>query len=197
MGLSPRMRGNHEPRPPRAVGGGSIPAYAGEPRRVVSSLVSLLVYPRVCGGTMAVKGFSERVQGLSPRMRGNPTAISILGDDGGSIPAYAGEPLYGIRQPPQSAVYPRVCGGTRPAARLRKSRRGLSPRMRGNQASGPFAEITQRSIPAYAGEPCWLPSWPRTTLVYPRVCGGTARLTPTARAIVGLSPRMRGNLDAV
>ena len=55
-----------------------------------------------------------------------------------------------------------------------------------------FGEV--RSIPACAGEPrptpC--PTWSRP--VYPRVCGGTLSTRIHRAAVMGLSPRVRGNL---
>ena len=49
-GLSPCVRGN----PPLAAAGMSIPACAGEPRCLGTSVSSTQVYPRVCGGTRGV-----------------------------------------------------------------------------------------------------------------------------------------------
>ena len=53
QGLSPRMRGNHAQAILAAFVSGSIPAYAGEPKSMVSSPAVSPVYPRVCGGTAA------------------------------------------------------------------------------------------------------------------------------------------------
>ena len=71
-GLSPRVRGNRDPRPRRHVGARSIPACAGEP--VLSDGVSVCswVYPRVCGGTIMEIHDLLLAAGLSPRVRGNP-----------------------------------------------------------------------------------------------------------------------------
>ena len=49
-GLSPRVRGSQGPRVERAVGGGSIPACAGEPWAHAWKKNGSGVYPRVCGG---------------------------------------------------------------------------------------------------------------------------------------------------
>ena len=51
-------------------------------------------------------------EGLSPRVRGNPTEVlrGIVGK--GSIPACAGEPGLSTGTAPVRWVYPRVCGGT-------------------------------------------------------------------------------------
>ena len=50
------------------------------------------------------------------------------------------------------------------------------------------------SIPAHAGEPGHYAASSKFWGVYPRACGGTARLRELRLASKGLSPRMRGNL---
>ncbi len=59
VGLSPRVRGNQPIPTGPPVGGGSIPACAGEPYSVGDTPKRLEVYPRVCGGTW--RGYSSRV----------------------------------------------------------------------------------------------------------------------------------------
>ena len=71
-GLSPRVRGNPDEVVARLGGRGSIPACAGEPRLGPPGLAVPAVYPRVCGGTNGSKGAKHPVEGLSPRVRGNP-----------------------------------------------------------------------------------------------------------------------------
>ena len=90
-------------------------------------------------------------------------------------------------------VYPRVCGGTRPAQRAPLSRRGLSPRVRGNHGSRSCGLPDARSIPACAGEPPSRPARRAPSAVYPRVCGGTVSTPWPAWCRCGLSPRVRGN----
>ncbi len=70
-GLSPRVRGNRPPNEHTNIGGGSIPACAGEPRRPGRRAGARRVYPRVCGGTTASASRSASGTGLSPRVRGN------------------------------------------------------------------------------------------------------------------------------
>ena len=115
-----------------------------------------------------------RLDGLSPRMRGNPPSLSpafptirsipaYAGEPPSashrksraprSIPAYAGEPRQARRILYRPRVYPRVCGGTHDDLSRRQSRQGLSPRMRGNQRQLVWVYTQARSIPAYAGEP--------------------------------------------
>ena len=72
---------------------------------------------------------------------------------------------------------------------------GLSPRLRGNAGSGRSARDPEGSIPALAGERFVTSSKRISCRVYPRACGGThftgAILTPH----LGLSPRLRGNVQ--
>ena len=188
------MRGNPPAGTESAPRWGSIPAYAGEPRRCRQSAPPPGVYPRVCGGTRRSPPRRVGAEGLSPRMRGNPPGIPTPGNRQRSIPAYAGEPIGGGQCASSRWVYPRVCGGTRALGETRKRIHGLSPRMRGNQDRRYRKMPGRGSIPAYAGEPrswtiCILATW-----VYPRVCGGTSFCSCRPSLRVGLSPRMRGNL---
>ena len=72
-------------------------------------------------------------------------------------------------------------------------RRGLSPRVRGNQILDTSCNSIFRSIPACTGEP--VPPHLRHPLlwVYPRVYGGTNLLGVLGKLVWGLSPRVRGN----
>ena len=163
------MRGNRGPPDVDRLQLGSIPACAGEPPEPTWTSNKSAVYPRVCGGTVAVASISGTVTGLSPRVRGNP-ANGGLGEIQGSIPACAGEPLGSHPHPAWKEVYPRVCGGTVKVVRgasvyprvcggtgmlPRGQERplGLSPRVRGNRGRLRRAWPSMRSIPACAGEP--------------------------------------------
>ena len=154
----------------------SIPAYAGEPPQYPQGVAFAGVYPRVCGGTQASFRQPCAGKGLSPRMRGNRRDLYWRITPVGSIPAYAGEPRFGLAVKAYQPVYPRVCGGT--VARCRRSRRspGLSPRMRGNRGAADAIHAQSGSIPAYAGEPMGGRDRKISRRVYPRVCGGTASL---------------------
>ena len=113
------------------------------------------------------------------------------------MPACAGEPLCHEYNICIAWVYPRVCGGTTPDWALLPSADGLSPRVRGNHHHDRHQHPPGGSIPACAGEPCQTP-WSRChRLVYPRVCGGTHSIQSYHTADIGLSPRVRGNLQEV
>ena len=137
-------------------------------------------------------GFQD-VQGLSPRGRGNPNAADALPLPGGSIPAWAGEPIGYQAQRDQRMVYPRVGGGTSLRPTCGSSAQGLSPRGRGNLRHGPTLPPEQGSIPAWAGEPDKQGTHPDYATVYPRVGGGTPGQFLGPVHLLGLSPRGRGN----
>ena len=91
-GLSPLARGNHGKDYLNTVQGGSIPARAGEPHLLPTSLPFMRVYPRSRGGTADVSESFGLVMGLSPLARGNPGSPVLINISAGSIPARAGEP---------------------------------------------------------------------------------------------------------
>ena len=175
-GLSPRVRGNLAALNASACGRGSIPACAGEPRILLVPRCVTRVYPRVCGGTMPARPYDTQIQGLSPRVRGNPPSHRGRAGSQRSIPACAGEPASRPGAPAVSMVYPRVCGGTVPAHRRHPGVAGLSPRVRGNLQRQRRERQRIGSIPACAGEP-WaaVGEWWKG---------------------LGLSPRVRGNRES-
>ena len=192
-GLSPRVRGNRRRLFLPDQKNRSIPACAGEPPHPPSPANSSRVYPRVCGGTLALTIRSREPHGLSPRVRGNPGA----GGEGGaldrSIPACAGEPVVKRGLSMINTVYPRVCGGTRATVTTTPHTAGLSPRVRGNHLFSAMAVPPFGSIPACAGEPPSRPPCESPHEVYPRVCGGTRVKVHGVIITSGLSPRVRGN----
>ena len=193
-GLSPRVRGNRDGVAVVEAGGGSIPACAGEPPVFDLALFEVGVYPRVCGGTGATAGVGGAQKGLSPRVRGNRSCSPAPASVGGSIPACAGEPKPTSKRKCSARVYPRVCGGTANAAPASITRKGLSPRVRGNPRGALEGVANWGSIPACAGEPCCVVRGRWRCRVYPRVCGGTLDQAKDAHFASGLSPRVRGNL---
>ena len=148
----------------------------------------------MCGGTPFGFFAYQPLEGLSPRVRGNPVRPFHPALAARSIPACAGEPYPPRPHPSSGWVYPRVCGGTVRGQSRVGIRTGLSPRVRGNH--GRTAPVLQheRSIPACAGEPPAASREGRARWVYPRVCGGTRFLVWLMRPPRGLSPRVRGNL---
>ena len=192
-GLSPRLRGNLNVSIPRQDAVGSIPAPAGEPATATGGPSPRRVYPRACGGTSSCPQRRMLLTGLSPRLRGNRGARARPGDWQRSIPAPAGEPRLDSHKVRSIEVYPRACGGTAEAHVIRGQVMGLSPRLRGNLAAEVDAQVSDRSIPAPAGEPQRHRRRAIPRAVYPRACGGTKSGMPHYHATCGLSPRLRGN----
>ena len=192
-GLSPRVRGNRNSAGVPGTHRGSIPACAGEPRWTEMVIGLSRVYPRVCGGTLLNPHNRSGRPGLSPRVRGNLPETTHFSPLRRSIPACAGEPAAAWSSALTAAVYPRVCGGTRPGRAAASPPAGLSPRVRGNLVRMAMNKALDRSIPACAGEPSPASSKPHRRQVYPRVCGGTGRATRAFTPGAGLSPRVRGN----
>ena len=193
----------------------SIPARAGEPRTTARYTCPRKVYPRACGGTRLeylrrrpLQGLSPRVRGnpplgiaerggggLSPRVRGNPEHLGVPEQLRRSIPARAGEPSTRVALPWLRRVYPRACGGTSIGEYMGTGMSGLSPRVRGNPAMLSATFWTGGSIPARAGEPSPAHRARPARKVYPRACGGTIVIHRRRRIVRGLSPRVRGNHD--
>ncbi len=111
-GLSPRGRGNRASPGRGSPFSGSIPAWAGEPHRMLTRCMTNAVYPRVGGGTAWNRNSCPLARGLSPRGRGNLLLKLEEGINRRSIPAWAGEPMAVRGCDGGKGVYPRVGGGT-------------------------------------------------------------------------------------
>ena len=151
-GLSPRGRGNRWAMAAPGAVGRSIPAWAGQPRKAASGMTMPGVYPRVGGATTAVGVHIDDQGGLSPRGRGNPLSSPCV----------------------TRGVYPRVGGATASIAVNVWKWMGLSPRGRGNPDQILSWDGSDRSIPAWAGQPPRGHWRKRRKRVYPRVGGATA-----------------------
>ena len=93
----------------------------------------------------------------------------------GSIPARTGEPVALTTRFSAGQVYPRAYGGTIGFPAVCWSKRGLSPRVRGNPLRDQFVCRRDGSIPARTGEPPHEIIGPLIPKVYPRAYGGTLR----------------------
>ena len=85
------MRGKLAVAPAIYAFGGLIPAYAGKTVASWQGEAGPWAHPRVCGENHCGGGYSDRVGGSSPRMRGKP--IDRFAGRAGKrlIPAYAGK----------------------------------------------------------------------------------------------------------
>ena len=196
-GLSPRVRG----KPSMAIGlldgSRSIPACAGETGMAFEVQDGCRVYPRVCGGNLALNPNFPPFRGLSPRVRGKRILQIAVETYCGSIPACAGETMPPTALPDAARVYPRVCGGNWMRRRSRVGWRGLSPRVRGKLSPVASAISANGSIPACAGETAAAAARSAATRVYPRVCGGNPEPRKPDPDPFGLSPRVRGKRGGI
>ena len=94
-GLSPQVRGSLVVRADEVIVEGSIPAGAGEPVVDCAIVYAPRVYPRRCGGARNAVHVTETAEGLSPQVRGSPNEKGRAEARPGSIPAGAGEPVFG------------------------------------------------------------------------------------------------------
>ena len=192
-GLSPRVRGNQGHGHQHAALRGPIPACAGQPNGNKMLRFPDRAYPRVCGATGCCQGSSCQIQGLSPRVRGNPFRATDKETGEGPIPACAGQPLQTHSWPLSRWAYPRVCGATSCGYACCNVARGLSPRVRGNLNKLNALSLCLRPIPACAGQPELQQDAGDFDGAYPRVCGATGGGGSTPATGGGLSPRVRGN----
>ena len=191
-GLSPRGRGKQRLCIALRLAARSIPAWAGETDPPDAARKKRRVYPRVGGGNKPPPPTRARWRGLSPRGRGKLYRARLDTDDVGSIPAWAGETLEPAAHLEHCWVYPRVGGGNASEEVSEYQRAGLSPRGRGKRATPSAPNITDRSIPAWAGETRLAFLAHDEDAVYPRVGGGNAAGLRFSPCRCGLSPRGRG-----
>ncbi len=192
-GLSPRARGNQRHCLPKLKTGGPIPAGAGEPCRAARPCGPAGAYPRGRGGTRFPAPRPPRVDGLSPRARGNPDEHERRRARCGPIPAGAGEPTQSISSATPITAYPRGRGGTEAVGERREAEQGLSPRARGNHKLALPEATISGPIPAGAGEPGTPAPFRDLLMAYPRGRGGTTDQELADFFELGLSPRARGN----
>ena len=191
-GSSPRLRGT-------CSGAGRImslkrfiPAPAGNIDFDRGQGFSTAVHPRACGEHQIIMKDGTCPTGSSPRLRGTFRIAILRGSGHRFIPAPAGNIAYSVLGDAVTAVHPRACG-----EHLRRSCKillisGSSPRLRGTYSQAMYAMLSDRFIPAPAGNILPLLSRFRVWPVHPRACGehtpvATKRIDP-----YGSSPRLRG-----
>ena len=216
-GLSPPARGIRAR--PRVLqdGARAIPARAGDPDHGHAGRRGCQSYPRPRGGSGMLAGSLAFIAGLSPPARGIRARRDFDLGYAAAIPARAGDPPHGSDSDLRRARYPRPRGGSAKRVICRAKTVGLSPPARGIRGITLFTPASARSIPARAGDPARLPErlraeraiparagYPRESShrapprpVYPRPRGGSFSAALTIGRGGGLSPPVRGTLDAV
>ncbi len=192
MGLSPLVRGTVSRACLASWRVGSIPAGAGDGGSGAGAATSVGVYPRWCGGRMALLNPKRAEEGLSPLVRGTGGCGAGAGRCRGSIPAGAGDGRRGPRRPDSARVYPRWCGGRPVDGARQEIEQGLSPLVRGTATTAALTPTPAGSIPAGAGDGTRRCAASTSRGVYPRWCGGRLMPLPPEGLASGLSPLVRG-----
>ena len=192
-GLSPRVRGNRYFMLMRRPLRGPIPARAGQPQDYKCLIRIIGAYPRACGATVQQTSVAVGHQGLSPRVRGNPSSSAAVTVVAGPIPARAGQPLPSRWRRRGCWAYPRACGATPWPSPVASMAMGLSPRVRGNHRTHLSMLARWGPIPARAGQPEGVALRLHDIGAYPRACGATRYCNAISASLPGLSPRVRGN----
>ncbi len=152
------------------------------------------VHPRAGGEHSVTVWVCCEMSGSSPRGRGTPTNTGNQSAASGFIPARAGNTGRGAKALRPRTVHPRAGGEHHGVGQDVSRPIGSSPRGRGTRMAVPEVSITERFIPARAGNttPSTSNFTPRT--VHPRAGGEHRRSQRPAQAADGSSPRGRGTL---
>ena len=159
---------------------------------MINRMCALEVYPRLRGGSRFNPNLAAYLCGLSPPTRGIHRRPLVVADARGSIPAYAGDPFVLPDVAKYEPVYPRLRGGSTGRGTRTTSPHGLSPPTRGIPAGAIDGGGSDRSIPAYAGDPIPTQASRTPSTVYPRLRGGSQRGRYGVGSVLGLSPPTRG-----
>ena len=111
------------------------------------------------------------------------------------IPAGAGNRCTCGKARAIAAVHPRGCGEQRPSFGPNFLRYGSSPRVRGTAHLSQIIEVSNRFIPAGAGNSEQLNIAPLILAVHPRGCGEQKLKLHFAKFDIGSSPRVRGTAN--
>ncbi len=150
------------------------------------------VHPRVGGERPSVFKDVQPGDGSSPRGRGTLFAVRHDWPPKRFIPAWAGNAEWALSAPSAWSVHPRVGGERLQVGIFSMSEAGSSPRGRGTRRSGLSPCITDRFIPAWAGNARAGRRHKRFVSVHPRVGGERLRQLWQLNMWRGSSPRGRG-----
>ena len=133
VGRSPRTRGKLHCVNDDLDAKGTIPAHAGETKRLASSTRAFWDDPRARGGNLTRAREVAPDVGRSPRTRGKPTYATLDHFFSGTIPAHAGETTEARRNTLVGGDDPRARGGNAMMRAKKKASMGRSPRTRGKR----------------------------------------------------------------
>jgi len=185
MGPSRRAR-QRWPRP------GTIPARAGETHWHGDHPRGLGDHPRSRGGDSTSVSVDEGFPGPSPLARGRLRQVLPDANHVGTIPARAGETLWGIGLPGLPRDHPRSRGGDAFGDTTSSTLPGPSPLARGRHIHLVIREPLEGTIPARAGETSAGYTSSSPCGDHPRSRGGDIGGKAAKSAEQGPSPLARG-----
>ena len=190
-GSSPRGRGTHLDRHGDAHPIRFIPARAGNTTMRRARPSPRAVHPRAGGEHPPVAAVPYAADGSSPRGRGTRTGSAFDDALHRFIPARAGNTLPRGRARAGRAVHPRAGGEHTSAVAVAPVLIGSSPRGRGTPPSRQRRALSDRFIPARAGNTRLHPRLLSQSPVHPRAGGEHAEGHSACQADIGSSPRGR------
>ena len=170
-----------------------IPACAGNALRAFHWTIPPAVHPRVCGERAITLPAANQSNGSSPRVRGTQFHAWEWDLPRRFIPACAGNASLQPVDSPRPTVHPRVCGERLPSLDLMKRFCGSSPRVRGTLTDPRIRYLHHRFIPACAGNALMSIASISSSVVHPRVCGGTHPITIGEHEVFRFIPACAGN----
>ena len=192
-GSSPRVRGTLGDAEPPAVGDRFIPACAGNSSWSATDGRHSAVHPRVCGELGLSVTCSSPMSGSSPRVRGTHVKQRVRQIANRFIPACAGNSRGGVPHRGGPAVHPRVCGELGNWRTFPKRLTGSSPRVRGTPRFNATRWVSDRFIPACAGNSALQRHAVGFRPVHPRVCGELPLSCTIAWVVLRFIPACAGN----
>ena len=191
-GSSPQVRGTrgHRPRPrppsrliPAGAGNTSVPRIAAPP---------VEAHPRRCGEHETETWEATLDQGSSPQVRGTHGDPVCGHQNGGLIPAGAGNTTNSCGRRASSRAHPRRCGEHRAIGQHQRVYEGSSPQVRGTRVPRDVVGDLAGLIPAGAGNTSCPAPTGRPTGAHPRRCGEHPPGHRGHGRHVGSSPQVRG-----
>ncbi len=168
-----------------------IPACAGNVKLAITGCGGTPVHPRVCGKRTRYKCFALCLDGSSPRVRETCSTNMTFLKPLRFIPACAGNVSVIRSDNELHTVHPRVCGKRFGNALATRIESGSSPRVRETLYSIPSKAVSERFIPACAGNVPCLRCVQFRGAVHPRVCGKRYTAARARNVESGSSPRVR------
>ena len=191
-GSSPRVRGRLRGTAAGVLGGGLIPASAGQTDGGTRTRTQPGAHPRECGADRPLYFSSTAIRGSSPRVRGRQQFHGSREVLARLIPASAGQTCHASKTRQAGGAHPRECGADAARESGVTWDQGSSPRVRGRRRYRNYGFHWHGLIPASAGQTAATIRDASAPSAHPRECGADPGVQSWGCMGVGSSPRVRG-----